>query len=222
MTDQTETRWTRELAAPIGPTTAGRLVIKPDAAHLTIRGDRGMTDLYRAGFESPSPNVRVQDGNLTVTFRRVAWLTNPRVLLGRHPSGMITLNGSIPWHIRVRGGTAHAKFDLSGLTLYALELGGGVSDMILTLSTPSGTVPVRTAAGVRDLTIVRPRGVAVSIRVGRGARRLTVDEQHFGAVGGSTRWQSPEYEQMADRYDIAISGGADTLTLMPATHLSTT
>jgi hypothetical protein len=218
MTDKTETRWARELAAPIGATTAGRLVIKPDAAHLTIRGDRGMTDLYRAGFEAPSPHVRVQDGNVTVTYQRMTWLTNPRVLIRRRPSGQITLNGSIPWHIRVRGGTAHAKFDLSELTLYALELGGGVSDVSLTLSTPSGTVPVRAAAGVRDFTIVRPPGVAVRIRVRRSAKKLTVDEQRFGAVGGSTRWQSPEYEQMTDRYDIAISGGADTLTLMPATH----
>jgi hypothetical protein len=218
MTDQTDTRWARELAAPIGHTTAGRLVIRPDAAHLTIRGDRGMTDLYRAGFEAPSPNVRFQDGNLTVTYRRMAWLINPRVHIGRRPSGQITLNGSIPWHIRVLGGTAHAKFDFSQLTLYALELGGGVSGVGLTLSSPSGTVPVRIAAGVRDLTIVRPPGVAVRIRIERGARRLTLDEQRFGAVGGGTRWQSPEYEPTTDRYDIAISGGADTLTLMSATH----
>jgi hypothetical protein len=218
MTDQTETGWARELAAPIGPTTAGRLVIKPDAVHLTIRGLPAMTDLCRASFESPAPNVRVQDGNFTVTYRRMAWLANPRVLIGRHPSGQITLNGSIPWHIRVLGGTAHARFDLSELTLYALELGGGVSDLSLTLSTPSGTVPVRTAAGVRNLTIVRPPGVAVRVRVGSGAKRLRVDEQHFGAVGGSIQWQSPQYGQMTDRYDIAIAGGADTLTLMPATH----
>jgi hypothetical protein len=86
----------------------------------------------------------------------------------------------------------------------------------LTLSTPSGTVPIRTAAGVRDFTIVRPPGVAVSVRIVRGANRLTVDDQHFGAVGGSTRWHSTEYPHATDRYDIAISGGADTLTLMPA------
>ena len=216
MTDRTETRWARELATPMGPTPAGRLFIKPDAAHLTIRGDRAMTDLYRAGFELPSPNVRVQDGNVTGSYRRMAWLTNPRVLVGRRPSGQITLNGSIPWHIRVSGGTAHTGFDFSEVSLYALELGGGVSDVTLTLSSPSGTVPIRTTAGVRDFTIVRPPGVAVSVRIGRGARRLTVDEQRFGAVGGTTRWHSIEYEHTTDRYDIAISGGADTFTLMPA------
>ena len=90
--------------------------------------------------------------------------------------------------------------------------------MSMTLSTPSGTVPVRIASGVRDLAIMRPPRGALRIRVERGARRLTLDEQHFGAVGGATRWQSPEYEQTTDRYDIAISGGADTLTLMPVTH----
>jgi hypothetical protein len=216
MTDRTETRWARELAAPIGLTRAGRLVIKPDAAHLTISGDRAMTDLYQAGFELPFPNVHVQDGNVTVTYRRMAWLSDPSVLIGRRPSGQITLNGSIPWHIRVSGGTAHTRFDLSEVPLYALELGGGVSEVTLTLSSPSGTVPIRAGAGVRDFTIVRPPGVAVSVRIVRGARRLAVDEQRVGAVGGSTRWHSTEYEHTTDRYDIAISGGADTLTLMPA------
>jgi hypothetical protein len=59
----------------------------------------------------------------------------------------------------------------------------------------------------------RSSGVAVRVRVGHGARELTLDDHHFGAIGGSTRWQSPHYHQATDRYDIAISGGADTLTV---------
>jgi hypothetical protein len=51
------------------------------------------------------------------------------------------------------------------------------------------------------------------VRVGHGARDLTLDDQHFGAVGGSTRWQTPGYDQASDRYDVAVSGGADTLTV---------
>jgi hypothetical protein len=59
----------------------------------------------------------------------------------------------------------------------------------------------------------RPAGVAVRVRVGHGAKDLTLDDQHFGAVGGSTRWQGPGYDQASDRYDVAVSGGADTLTV---------
>jgi uncharacterized protein (TIGR02246 family) len=52
----------RELAAPLGQATSGRLVLKPGAARLTVRGDPTMTDLYRASFDSPAPTVRVQGG----------------------------------------------------------------------------------------------------------------------------------------------------------------
>jgi hypothetical protein len=55
--------------------------------------------------------------------------------------------------------------------------------------------------------------VAARIQVGDGARSLTLDDQHFGAIGGGTRWQSPRLRPDADRYDIAVSGGANTFTL---------
>jgi hypothetical protein len=203
----------RLLAAPLGRATSGRLVIEPAAAHLTVSGEPAMTDLYRASFESPAPTVRVKDGTVTVHYQRMAWLTDLRALLGPPPSGEVTLNGSIPWHIRVRGGTAHTGFDLGDLVLYALELGGGASQVELILPAPAGTVPVRVAGGVHDLTILRPAGVATRVQVGHGARGLTLDDQHFGAIGGGTRWQSPGYDQTGDRYDIAVSDGADALTL---------
>jgi hypothetical protein len=209
----TRHRWDHELAAPLGRVASGRLVIGPKAARLTVRGDPAMAELCRASFESPPPTVKVQGGTVTVRYPRMAWLTGLRVLLGPPPSGQVSLNTSIPWHVRVRGGTAHTSFDLSDVALYALELGGGVSHVEVILSTPAGTVPVRVAGGVHHLTVLRPAGVAARVRVGHGARRLTLDDQHFGAIGGGTRWHSPDYPQTTDRYDIAVTGGADTLTL---------
>jgi hypothetical protein len=203
----------RPMAAPLGQATGGRLVIKPAAARLTVRSDATMPDLYRASFESPGPTVRSQGGTVTVNYPRLAWLTHLRSLLGPPANGEVVLNGSIPWHIRVRGGTAHCRFDLGELILDALELGGGASQVELILPTPTGTVPVRVTGGVHDLTVLRPAGVAARIHVGHGAKELTLDDQHFGAVGGSTRWRSPGYDLTSDRYDIAISGGADALTL---------
>jgi hypothetical protein len=206
-------RWDHELAAPLGLVASGRLVIGPKAARLTVRGHPTMADLYRGSFESPAPTVTVRGGTVGIRYRRLAWLSDPRALLGPPPSGQVTLNTSIPWHVRVHGGTAHTSFDLSGLTLYALELGGGASHVEVILPTPAGTVPIRVAGGVHHLTVLRPAGVAARVRVGHGARRLTLDDQHFGAIGGSTRWHSPDYRRSTDRYDIAVTGGADTLTL---------
>ena len=84
-----------------------------------VRGDPAMAELCRASFESPPPTVKVQGGTVTVRYPRMAWLTGLRVLLGQPPSGQVSLNTSIPWHVRVRGGTAHTSFDLSGVALYA-------------------------------------------------------------------------------------------------------
>lgn len=137
----TSHRATSRLAAPLGQATSGRLVVQPAAAHLAVGGDAAMTDLYRASFESPAPAVRVQGGTVTVRYPRMAWLTDLRALLGPPPGGEVTLNGSIPWHIRVRGGTAHPRFDLGEVILYALELGGGASQVELVLPAPAGTVP---------------------------------------------------------------------------------
>jgi uncharacterized protein (TIGR02246 family) len=209
----TRHRRDHELAAPLGQATSGRLVFKPGAARLTVRGDPAMTDLYRASFDTPAPTVRVQGGTVTVHYPRMARLRDLRALLGPRPGGEVALNGSIPWYVRVQGGTAHTTFDLSRVALYAIELDGGVSEVAMVLPAPSGTVPVRVAGGVHELTVLRPAGVAVRVRVGHGARDLTLDDQHFGAVGGSTRWQSPDYDQASDRYDVAVSGGADTLTI---------
>jgi hypothetical protein len=203
----------REHAAPLGRVASGRLVIGPRAAQLAVRGDPSMADLYRASFESPVPAVKVQRGTVTLRYPRTAWRTDLRALFGPPPSGQVTLNASIPWHIRVRGGTAGTSFGLGGLILYALELGGGASQVEMVLPTPAGTVPVRVAGGVHHLTVLRPAGVAARVRVGHGARRLTLDGQHVGATGGSTSWHSPDYQHSTDRYDIAVRGGADTLTL---------
>jgi hypothetical protein len=155
----------------------------------------------------------VEQATVTVHYPRMARLRDLRALLGPRPGGEVALNGSIPWYVRVHGGTAHTTFDLSRVALYAIELDGGVSQVAVVLPAPSGTVPVRVAGGVHELTVLRPAGVAVRVRVGHGAKDLTLDDQHFGAVGGSTRWQSPGYDQASDRYDVAVYGGADTLTV---------
>lgn len=54
MYERNDTRHLRddELAAPLGQVTSGRLVVRPNAAHLTIHGDPSMSDLYRASFDS--------------------------------------------------------------------------------------------------------------------------------------------------------------------------
>ena len=48
---------------------------------------------------------------------------------------------------------------------------------------------------------------------GGGASKLALDDQHFGAIGGETRLESPDYAAAMDRYEITITGGATNVTI---------
>jgi len=83
----------------------------------------------------------------------------------------------------------------------------------LLLAEPSGEVSIRFDGGASDVVVRRPKGVAVGVLVGGGASKLALDDQHFGAIGGETRLESPEYAGATDRYEITITGGASNLTI---------
>jgi hypothetical protein len=194
--------------APPGSIMYGHLQFVRGAANVTLRVDSSMGDLYRAQFEGPAPEVRTQEGAVTVRYPRIFhpfdW---------RKRAAEVTLNGSIPWRIEFRGGLSKLDADLSILRLGSFEIVGGAREVAVTLPRPSGTVSVRVSGGASDVTIHRPVSVATRVSVGRGASKLALDDQHFGAIGGETRLQTPDYESSADRYDIEVSGGASKLTV---------
>ena len=63
------------------------------------------------------------------------------------------------------------------------------------------------------MTVRRPSEVPVRLQIRGGASKLAFDEQAFGAVGGRTQLQSEGFREVADRYEIAIGGGASNLTV---------
>lgn len=197
-----------EFAAPMGTVTAGRLEFARGAGNLTIRAGASTDDLYRARFEGTAPDVRVEDGAVTVdypwTWRLPDW--------GRH-SADIVLNKAVPWSLEVRGGAARIETDFEGLRLDSFKIDGGVSDVELTLPEPSGTVSVRIKGGANDLRVRRPKGVAARLRVAGGARELALDAQRLGAVGGDTTLESGDYAGATDRYEITVTGGANDVSV---------
>jgi hypothetical protein len=198
----------KDHTAPLGSITHGRLQFTRGAANVTLRVDPSMDDLYRARFDGPPPEVHARDGAVTIryprTFHPFDW---------RKRTADITLNAAILWEIEFHGGLSRLDADLSELRLGSFEIIGGVSGVALILPRPSGTVSVRVSGGASDVSIHRPEGVAARIRVGRGASKLAFDEQRFGAIGGETRLQTPDYDGAADRYDMEVSGGASKLSV---------
>jgi hypothetical protein len=208
------TRQRGDFAAPLAGAGSGRLEFSSGASQISIRTDAGMPDLFRAHFEGPEPRVQASGGTVTIEYRR-SWLFDwlRFGLVPRNHSGDITLNGSIPWQIAVRGGAAGLSADLSGIQLMSFDVKGGASNITLTLGRPSGAVAVAIDGAASTVRIVRPSGVAVRLAVDGAAVQLSLDDQRFGALGGGTQLQSGDYPTAADRYDVRVKGGASNVSV---------
>ncbi len=195
-------------STPLGSVTDGRLRFLSGASNVTVHTDPSTADLYRARFEGMVPGVRVEGGAVAVEY---PWTLHP--FDWRKRGADVVLNGSIPWEIGFGGGLSRVHADLSGLRLDSFSASGGVSRVELLLAEPSGKVSIRFDGGASHVTIRRPKGVAACVLVGGGASKLALDDQHFGAIGGETRLESPDYAGATDRYEITITGGASNVTI---------
>ncbi|HEU5090131.1 MAG TPA: hypothetical protein VFT99_21900, partial [Roseiflexaceae bacterium] len=134
------------------------------------------------------------------------------LLWGRF-AGNITLNAAFPWGIAVRGGVSKVNGDLRTLSLASFAISGGASEVALDLPQPSGVVTFRVVGGASNIVLRRPAHSPVRIAVRGGSSRLTLDEQHFGGIGGNTHLETPGASLSPDRYDVVIEGGASNLTV---------
>ena len=199
-------------AAPLGSSRSGRLRFTNGAHRIAIRADSCLQDLYRARFGDRMPIVvGVHRGIVTIQYPRFPagdWLNDRSERLAE-----VELNASIPWDIEVRGGASRLLADLRGLRLGSLSVDGGTSRLEVVLPAPSGIVTVGILGGASNVAIRRPAGVAARLRIDGGATNLTFDDRHIGAAGGELDLQSRDYDGAADRYDIAVTGGANNLSI---------
>jgi hypothetical protein len=194
------TRTVEELSAPLGAVDMGHLVFAHGAAHLGIRVDGSMEDLYRARFDGKVPEVRVEGGTVIVKYR-------PSL----HPTrGEITLTGRIPWSIEARAGMSDVVADLGDLELRSWEVSAGASKIEARLPRPKDAVRIRIGAGASNVELIRPTGVPVRVHIGGGASKLAIDD--FSG-SGKIDWRSPDYDQLQGRYDIEIGAGASRVTV---------
>ncbi len=159
--------------------TAGRLEFTKGAAKVNLRGDGSLTELYRASFEGPAPEITVNGGIVTVQQRR-----RFRPFDWRTQSADFALATAVPWDISLRGGMWKLVADFSALRVTALEVTGGASDIEVTLPAPVGIVPVRISGGASEVLLRRPAGTEARAEMNGGASQLIFDGQRLGAVGG--------------------------------------
>jgi hypothetical protein len=205
-----------DFSAPSTGVTAGRLEFLRGASQVTIEGRQGMDELFRAHFEGPVPEVRVDGGSVTIQHRPLTPAEWAHALLVSHYRGHVALNAGMPWEIEVRGGLSRLVARLEAVRVTAVRITGGASHVELSLGRPEGIVPVEVTGGVSHVTIARPGDVPVCASVRGGVSRLVLDEQRFGAIGGETRVTTGGWSGAVSGYDVRIGGGASHLTIESA------
>ncbi len=201
-------RGIEELASPLHAIREGRLEISRGASNLALNAMRGSL-LYRVRYQGPAPSVQAREGHVHVQYNR----STLRLFDFRRHALQIDLNERVPWDVAIRGGASNLKADLRGLVLRQLELKGGANQVSFELPRAVSTVSVRVTGGANHLAFTRPKGVPARIQVSGGVSHLIIDRLELGAVGGTMRWESPDFASASDRYDLQISGGASHLSI---------
>jgi DNA-binding MarR family transcriptional regulator len=212
-----EIGWLREgaegeggvVSAPLGTLESGRLVVS-GALGMTVRAGEDMTELYQARFEGPEPEVKAQDGVVTMHYPRRLW---GGLVGGKQRAAVVTLNGAIPWYIELQGGASMITAELAGLNLAGLEVKGGGSVIRLALPAPLGQVPIQISGGASVINILRPAGVAARVHLKGSASVFTFDDQTLTNSGSNVRLQSPGYDATDRRYDIEVASSASMVTI---------
>lgn len=213
-----ELAWLREgpqneegvFTAPLGDLASGQLVTS-GVYQLTVRAGDDMAELYKASFEGPVPEVKANEGVVTIRYPRRLW---EKMLGGLQQStAEVTLSTAIPWRIKITGGGAVVNAELEGLDLAGLEITGGGSMITADLPMPSGVVPVRISGGASMIEIRRPTDVAARVHLKGWISAFVFDDQTFSNIGSDVRLQSPGYETADRRYDIEVSSSASMVTI---------
>jgi hypothetical protein len=204
---------TRMFSAPLGALKKSHLEIIGGISNGDLRGDPAIQELYQAQFIGQIPYVRTRNESVIIRYPLSLREWFKHLVLANSHAAKVTPNTSIPWRIDIRGGVAHLDADLQTLLLGSLVINGCVAETGLLLPPPLGTVQIHVASGVSNLTILRPEGVAVQLRVGGGTSELTFDDWFYGSIGGEFRVDTPNYKDATNRYDIRVNGGASNLII---------
>jgi DNA-binding MarR family transcriptional regulator len=195
-------------SAPLGEVESGRLVFPTGAFRLVLRADAEKSALYQARFEGATPEVKVEDGVVTIRYPRRLWF-----LGGSQRAAEVSLNAAIPWRILIQGGAYDLTAELRGLDLAGLEMKGGQSMIRLNLPVPSAVVPIRISGGASEISIRRPADVAARVHLKGWASEFVFDEQRFSNLGNDVHLQTPGYKGMTPGYDIEVASSVSMVTI---------
>lgn len=188
--------------APLGPQANARLIMEASASRLEFAGAAPPGDLLVAIFDGPLPDVRASGGVVSVRYRR----QTRSAFASRR--ARLALNGSIPWAIELGGGITDLTGSLDGVAVERIDVAGGANHVRLDLPRPAGTVAVRLSGVTSSARFRRPATVPVALCVAGGISHLRLDGRRHEQVGGERRFVGEGFADSPDRYEIEVLGGA--------------
>jgi cell wall-active antibiotic response 4TMS protein YvqF len=183
-----------------------KLQVEVGSARLDVRGAALGDLLYRARIDHSGTPPEVQLDRSTGTVRisqRGNWMVGGwgRVKLD------VQLNDAVSWELDLDSGSIKGTVDLSTVPLAKFECDSASSRIDLSVSQPSGEVPIRVEGGSVDIRLRRPSGAAARVHAAGGSIRVTADGVRQNGFG-SLAWQSTGFDASPNRYDARFSGGS--------------
>jgi hypothetical protein len=123
----------------------------------------------------------------------------------------LRLNPSLPLDLRFEGGAADVDLDLRTLRLRSLHVETGASSTRVVLPEAAGRTVATIKAGMAELRVEVPEGVAARINPGGGLSSVQVDERRFPRQGSS--YVSPDYDTASNRVEIDVDAGMASVTV---------
>ncbi|MGH3372605.1 MAG: hypothetical protein ACRDPR_21675 [Nocardioidaceae bacterium] len=199
------------VVVPRGPGNTARLSFDNGLERLDLRARNLAGTLAETDFADPVPVVWASGHNVHVEYPLGA-----RLLRRAKPSS-VTIDTGVSWSLDVHGGAAHLTAELADVPVQALSFHSGVVHSRVVLGRPSGRCTIHLSS-LKDLRIERPADVPVRLEIAKGATKVDLDDQRFGAVGNGLAAQTNGFDSSPDGYLVVVSGGVDGLTITPGSE----
>ena len=184
--------------------------------------DAADDSLARMSFEGPtsvrpeaSYDVRGPVGELAYLSRDAdqVWQNVPFIgRAGDHARFRLQLARGVPLDLDIQGGAADAQLELTALQVRRLDLQTGAADTRLRLPAAAGATSVEVRAGLGQLDITVPEGVAADIEMTTGLGDRAIDTRRFVPLGNG-HYRSADWSTAANRVQMQLGLGAGDLSV---------
>lgn len=123
----------------------------------------------------------------------------------------VNLSNSLPLDLEISTGASENSLDLHNLLVTGLKISTGASRTEVHLPVAAGLTKVNVEAGMAEVILNVPEGVAARIRLDTGLSGKNINTARFPQVGAG--YESPDYDSAANRVEIHVEAGVGSITI---------